>query len=230
MIRQMSCPICEYCDAPHLTDLIASIVTMADSRFAALWIWLVAAGPAVAQTPATPSLQSCGALPTDAQRLRCAERLAGPSGKGAQPGTALSGGWRLSRTQDPRSGTTMVAVTRTAEIKASDAGFAGLMFRCGPARLEALLVMLDPIPPSARPRVTVSSPGSETPFAAQVMQLGTLLQLPDPAMSLATTNWSTATEVSVAVDNGTSIVRGVVSTSGLAGALQVLRSSCGIQP
>jgi hypothetical protein len=191
---------------------------------------LVAASAAAAQPSTVPSLQSCGALPTEAQRLQCAERLAGSTGKGAQGATPLSGGWQLSRTLDPRSGTTLIAVTRTADVQASDTGFAGLMFRCGSARLEALLVMLDPVLPSARPKVTIRAHGAETRFVAEVLQLGTLLLLPDPAMSLAATTWSTAAEISVEIDNGTSIVRGVVPASGLAGAVQVLRSGCGTQP
>jgi hypothetical protein len=192
--------------------------------------WLVAVSVAAAQPSGVPSLQSCGALPTEAQRLQCTERLAGSAGRGAQAATPLSDGWQLSRTQDPHSGTTLIAVTRTADVQASDAGFAGLMFRCGPARPEALLVMLDPVPPSAKPRVAVRADGTETPFVAQVLQLGALLLLPDPAMRLAETTWSTAADISVEIDNGTRIIRGAISARGLAGALQVLRSSCGTQP
>ncbi|MDQ8732554.1 hypothetical protein [Bradyrhizobium sp. LHD-71] len=201
---------------------------------AATWIgtfntlgWLIIASAALAQ-PSTnpPSLQSCGALPTEALRLECANRLAGK----AASATPLSGGWRLSRTSDPHSGTPQTAVTRTADLQASDAGFAGLMFRCTASRLEALLVMLDPVPPGSKPKVTIRVHGKETPFVAQVLQLGELLLLPDPAISLAATTWSTAPDISVEIDNGASTVRGVVPASGLAGALQLLRSSCGASP
>ena len=131
---------------------------------------------------------------------------------------------------DPRSGTTSVAVMRTADTPTSDVSFAGLMFRCGPSQPEALLVLLDPISPSARPNVTIRAQGTETPFVAQPLQLGTLLLLPAQATGLATSVWSTAPAISVEIDNGPSTVRGVVSTSGLAGALEVLRASCGTSP
>lgn len=191
-----------------------------------LLTWMLAASAAVAQPSSAPTLQSCSALPTEAQRLQCAERLVGSAGKSAHSAAPLGDGWRLSRTMDSRSGTMSVAVTRTADIQASDVSFAGLMFRCGPARIETLLVMLDPISPSVRPTVTIRAHGTETPLVAQVLQLGTLLLLPDPATSLATASWSTATEVSFEISQGTSAVRGVVPTSGLAGALQVLRPNC----
>jgi hypothetical protein len=202
------------------------ILRIAADLIAATFIALLPAA-AQAQIAPTPNLQSCAGLRAEAQRLQCAERLLG-SGRSQPASPPLNGGWRLSRTADPQTGRTSVAVMHTADPADSDVGFAGLMFRCGSAGLETLLVVLEPIPPSVKPVVTVRQKSAETNVKAQVLELGTLVLLPDVTTAMAS-QWSALPEISFQIDTGRIKVGGTVPTGGLSGALQALRAGCPMQ-
>ena len=173
-----------------------------------------------------PNLQTCAALPNEGQRVQCAERLLANSGSRPAPAApTLSGDWHLSRTTDPRTGIASVTVLHTADFN-SDADFAGLMFRCGQNGVETLLAILQPIPPSAKPAVTVRSGATETRHTAQVLELGTLLLLPDVSADQAVSQWASSPEIAFQIAASDPSIRGMVPTAGLAAAVQALKPNC----
>jgi hypothetical protein len=115
---------------------------------------------------------------------------------------------------------------QTADIARSDLGLAGLMLRCGENSTELLVVLVQPIPPRAHPKVMVSASGKSAEFTATVVPPGVAVLLPQGASALAAGPWQSATELAVEVDDDQGPIRGIVSLAGLGAAFRTLLSNC----
>jgi hypothetical protein len=117
------------------------------------------------QNSAKPSdLEQCRAITDSAARLRCFERALADHQKQSQSGSRETGAWRLVRTPDPRRGPDAVSIMHTADISRSDPDFAGLMIRCAGDSVEALVIVIEPRLPRARPHVKLGRPGHEASY------------------------------------------------------------------
>jgi hypothetical protein len=179
-------------------------------------------GGAGQNAPIPGDFSRCMALTGDAARLHCFESLVGkPS-----PPARTTGGWRLIRTGDPRGGADAVSIMHTADISRSDPDFAGLMVRCAERDVEALVVVIEPQAPSARPQVKLGLPGREQSYMAAVVPPFTALLLPAEAMSQLTSAAVAGPDLSIELDSEGASVHGLVALAGLSRALDDLRGNC----
>lgn len=186
---------------------------------------------AAAQAPGPGSFERCRAMTEDAARLRCYESATSKPAPKTSPQTPASdtGSWRLVRTHNPKGGQDAVSIMQTADITKSDLDLAGLMLRCSEGGPEVLVVLLTPLPPRARPKVTLTAAGQRTDFTATIVPPGALLLLPKDASELASGPWRTGTTLSVQIDTTQgepALIQGLIPLSGLGGALPVLLANC----
>jgi hypothetical protein len=199
---------------------------------ACLLVGLVAAtmaagtGTAGAQGDPGAAFERCRTISDDAARLRCYEAAAPrPRVKGAP---LAAGGWRLVRTPGPPGEKDAVSIMHTADTARSDVGLAGLMVRCAEHGTDMLVVMVAPLPPRARPQVTLRASGREARFEARVTPPGAALLLPPEAQALLTGPRQTAAEpeLSLEVVSDAATTRGVVPLAGLRLAMAGLAATC----
>ncbi|MGH6794485.1 MAG: hypothetical protein ACREDD_11230 [Methylocella sp.] len=93
----------------------------------------------------------------------------------------------------------MAAILHTADFERSDPRLAGLMLRCGMQGIEAVVVMVEPFPPPARPQITLRVAGQESQFIGTIIPTGAGIRLPGDATSLLTGPWRTAREIEIKV-------------------------------
>jgi hypothetical protein len=198
--------------------------------------WLTAATPVAGQglAPAPPDagagLAACRAIQDDAARLNCyrpAESSLAVSR--AQEVSNFAGAWRLVRSPNPAGGRDAVSIMHTGDLSRSDLEFAGLMLRCGEHAIETLIVLVQPLPPRAHPKVMVAAGHDHAEFTASVVTPGALVLLPPEVLALVEGPWQTAPELAVSVEDEQTRIRGVVALAGLGAALQALRASCPMQ-
>jgi hypothetical protein len=168
----------------------------------------------------------CKMMTDDKARLRCLQDLARHDGKKAPLRTSQDP-WRLVRTPDPRGGHEAVSITRPADTLRSDPDFVGLMIRCGETTdIEVLVALLRPLSLRAHPNIVIAYGGDQTVLPASVAPPGALILLPGDAASLANGPWRNTKELEIAVEDPTTIIRGVVPLDGLGSALVNLLASC----
>jgi hypothetical protein len=205
----------------------------------------------LAQTPPLPqwsapesAFEHCRTIADDAARLRCYEGATSQSPAAApalppaattplppavappQASSTGAGNWRLVRTPNPAGGPDAASIVQTADIARSDLNLAGLMLRCGQTGVEVLIVLLEPLPPRAHPKVSVSTGGATLDFPATVVSPGALVLLPQDASALANGPWKNAAQLTVHVDDSSEQVSGVIPLAGLADALPKLLANC----
>ena len=183
------------------------------------------------QSGPNANLERCRTIADSAARLRCYEDATSKPAAKAVPQTTGIGTWRLVRTRNPNGGPDAVSVMQTADITKSDLDLAGLMLRCGEGGVEVLVVLVDPLPPRAHPKVTVSAAGKSVDFTATVVPPGAAVLLPKDAGVLASGPWTAAAELSVQIDAAAAdeepkSVRGIIPLTGLGGALASLQGNC----
>jgi hypothetical protein len=120
---------------------------------------------------------------------------------------------------------------KTADVTKSDIDLAGLMLRCGKSNFDVRLVLLRPLPPRARPKVSVTASGRTADFIASVVPPGAEVLLPQEATALASGPWQIAPDLSVEVgpvegDDPSTPIRGVIALAGLRAALAQLQANC----
>ncbi|MBW7971546.1 hypothetical protein [Bradyrhizobium sp. BR 10289] len=140
--------------------------------------------------------------------------------------TMLSDGWRLVKTRDTTSNAEIVSVMHVADISKSDINLAGLSLRCGQDGLQAVLILLQPLPRASRPSVVMKAEAKTFEVEAAVVQGGEALLLPGLESKLANGAWQAAGELSVEIAASPSPIQGVIPIRGLAGALRSLPPNC----
>ena len=137
-----------------------------------------------------------------------------------------TGGWRLVRSRDPRGGPDAIAMTRTADFAHSDLNLAGLMLRCAERSFEVLVVLVEPLPPKAKPEVTLGDKTGGLHLTGTVVPPGAAVLLPAEAATLASGPWQRLSEIAVQVRSEQGQTAGVIPLEGLGEAIQTLLVSC----
>jgi hypothetical protein len=167
------------------------------------------------------------ALADGASRSMAAPAIGGnPSSPELIDAGGAAGSWRLVRSATATAATGEAAILHTADFERSDPRLAGLMSRCGREGVEAVVVVVEPFSPHARPQITLRTPGQESQFIGKVIPSGAGIRLPGDATSLVTGPWRTAPELEIKVVAGGAAIDGVVALSGLPKALQSLDAEC----
>ncbi len=133
--------------------------------------------------------------------------------------------WRLVRTPGGVGKPDALSIMHTADFERSDPLLAGLMLRCGDAGIETIIVLIEPFPPEARPKITLRADGQESYFEGRSTLTGVGVRVPIDAMDKATNSWRRARELFVQISEGKTEIDGVVKLSGLDAAIQPL-SAC----
>ena len=177
--------------------------------------------------PASPfaGLTNCSSGVGADQRQRCDDEAFKEVQTRSQS-TQLDGGWRLVKSRNPGGGADAVAVMHAVDAAKSDIGLAGLSFQCGRHGVEMVLILLEPLPRSARPVVILSAGSKQTEFEASVLQTGEALLLPQTASTLAIGEWQSTPELSVQINIKPGPIRGAVPIAGLSNALRYLSQNC----
>jgi len=176
------------------------------------------------------TFERCRTITDHAAQLRCYEEaISEPPADSSQRSTTVSATWHLVRTTDPHGGRDTVSIIKAADISRSDLDLAGLVLRCHDGAIEVLLVLIEPLPPRAQPKVTVEAAGRRTEFNARVVSPGALVLLPSEATKLAAGPWQAAPELSITVAANPISIRGVISLAGLAAALPALQANCPLE-
>jgi hypothetical protein len=185
---------------------------------------------ALAQGSPGTNFERCRAVGDDAARLRCYEDATSPPQSSTeQPSRRLDldkGNWRLVRTPDLSSGRDVVSIMHTADIAKSDIDLAGILIRCGEHNIETVVVLVTPLPPRARPKVTLSAGGGSAEFTGSIVPPGAEVLLPGGATDLLSRSLGRAVEVAVQVSDRVSQINGIVSLIGLDVALPELMANC----
>jgi hypothetical protein len=115
----------------------------------------------------------------------------------------------------------------TADTTRSDPDFAGLMLRCRDAGPEALVVLIIPLPPRARPQVTFHGRGDRVMrFDATVDISASSILLPRQAALALIGPWHALDETSIEIEADGMSIRGVVALNGLDQAVTQLMANC----
>jgi len=205
------------------------LCTLSSQVLAALLCLVWLPEPAEAQSPnqqPSPSpLARCRAITDEKLRLSCYEHSTSTS-TGQSDQHALTSGWKLVRTKNPADGREIISIMQTADISRSDLNFAGLMLRCNGGSFQIVFALIEPLPPRARPQITLSAGSAKVTFAASVLSPGLLISLPAEASTLAEEPWLTVPELKVSIRDQESHIDGVIPLTGLRSGLQLLRSNC----
>jgi hypothetical protein len=140
--------------------------------------------------------------------------------------TTLTGGWRLVKSRDPNGGGQIVSIMHAVDMTKSDFGLAGLSLRCGAIGLEAILILLDRVPSTPPPAVTLQAGETKARIDASVLQDGRTILLPFGATTVSNAAKKGATEVSVTIETQPQSIAGVVPITGLLSALNSLSVYC----
>ena len=175
-----------------------------------------------------PALDRCRAIPDGPARLRCYDESLPKAPPAATLGSSRDiGGWRLVRTPHPRGGPEVVSIMRAADPSRSAAEFVGLMLRCGAPEIEVLPVVIPPLPPRARPKVTIGSGSDVLEMDATVTSPGAAILLPRQASDAVRARWLRLPRLEIAIAHDGATIGGSVSLEGLVPALQALDAACG---
>jgi hypothetical protein len=188
--------------------------------------YLVGTPAAFAGDPdASQGFERCKTIADNQARLDCLKKLLAPA---ASPeARSAQDSWPLIVTHHPAGGRDAVAIMRTADTGRSDPDLAGLMIRCEEKPgFEVLLALVRPFPPRAQRDVVVGSGTTQLVLHAEASALGTGLILPIEATLFTTGPWQGLKELTVAIKDPETEIRGVIPLDGLAPAMAKLSASC----
>ena len=160
--------------------------------------------------------------------MRCKKKEdTGPSTDVSQQQQPEPGTWQLARTPNPASGPETISIMKRANATGSNQDIAGLMLRCGEgATTQVLVVLTEPLPLRAHPKVTVVAGATTTELTASVVTPGALVLLPEKASALVEDAWQSVPELAVSISDNRRSLHGVVLLADISTALQTLQSNC----
>ncbi len=188
---------------------------------------LLAARSAQSEPP-QPGLHNCMSGANPGLQQECDRQATEQVGSGSRI-TPLAGGWQLVQSKNPGGGADAVSVMHVADTARSDVSLAGLNLQCGRQGVEVVLVILERLSRTSRPKVILAAGSSQAEFEASVVQSGEALLLPSAAANLAAAEWQKANELAIEIETQAGAIRGTVPMIGLAAALQTLKTRCTIQ-
>lgn len=193
--------------------------------------WMIATTAALCQDSGKPSklnteAEHCSRIKDERERMRC-EKEEEPSTNVSQPPPPELGTWRLIRTPNPAGGPESISITKSANTTGSDPDFAGLMLGCGEgATTQVLVILVEPLPPRAHPKVTVVAGATTTEFTATVVPPGASVLLPEKASALVEDAWQSVPELSISISENRRSIHGVISLADIGTAMRTLQSNC----
>ena len=160
--------------------------------------------------------------------MRCKkEEDSGPSTNVSQQPPPEPGTWQLARTPNPAGGPESISIMKSANTTGSDQDIAGLMLRCSEgATTQVLVVLIEPLPLRAHPKVTVVAGATTTEFTASVVTPGALVLLPEKASALVEDAWQSVPELAVSISENRRSFHGVISLAEISTAIRTLQSNC----
>jgi hypothetical protein len=193
--------------------------------------WMITTTAALCQDSGKPGklnteAEHCSRIKDERERMRC-EKEEDPSTNVSQPPPPEPGTWRLIRTLNPAGGPESISIAKTANIAASDPDIAGLMLRCGEgATTQVMVVLVEPLPLRAHPKVTVVAGATTTEFTASVVAPGASVLLPEKASALVEDAWQSVPELSISISENRRSIHGVISLADIGTAMRTLQSNC----
>jgi hypothetical protein len=139
---------------------------------------------------------------------------------------ARPGDWYLVQSANPHGGPDAISMIHNADTSRSDLDLAGLMLRCSEKGVDVAIVVVTPVPPQARPAVTIRANDQEWRFDASIVSPGAELLLPGEATNLTRSSWQSAGELAVKVSWLEHSFGGVIPIDGLTQALAILIPKC----
>jgi len=212
------------CTPRHVTLGLAAIICI---------YWMFTTTAALCQDSGKPrklekEVEHCSGIKDEHERMRCKKKEdTGPSTDVSQQQQPEPGTWQLARTPNPAGGPETISIMKSANATGSDQDIAGLMLRCGEgATTQVLVVLTEPLPLRAHPKVTVVAGATTTEFTASVVTPGALVLLPEKASALVEDAWQSVPELAVSISDSRRSLHGVVLLADISTALQTLQSNC----
>lgn len=115
---------------------------------------------------------------------------------------------------------------RSADPARSAPEFVGIMLRCGNAEIDVLAVVIPPLPPRAKPVVTVGTGPQARQVIAEVTPPGAAIRLPAEASADARANWGGLERLDLVITHDGQSIRGGIELGGFTPALQALSAAC----
>jgi len=134
-------------------------------------------------------------------------------------------GWRFARSPTAGGGNA-VSVMRTVDPSRSDFEIAGLMFRCAASGTDAVVIMLTPFKPDARPKVSIDLGGVRVDAEASVLPSGAGLLIPRDLVSVFAARDKAQADLRIEVSMGGKPLVGEIRRLYAAPALQRLQAQC----
>jgi hypothetical protein len=195
--------------------------------------WMIITATAFGQDSGKPrklnrELEHCSRIKDERERMRCEkEEASRPSTNVSQPPPPEPGTWQLARTPNPAGGPESISIMKSANTTGSGQDIAGLMLRCGEgATTQVLVVLIEPLPPRAHPKVTVVAGTTTTEFTASVVTPGALVLLPEKASALVEDAWQSVHELAVSISENRRSLHGVIPLADISTAMRTLQSNC----
>jgi hypothetical protein len=172
--------------------------------------------------------EHCSRIKNERERMRCEkEEDSGRSPNVSQQPPPEPGTWQLARTPNPAGGPESISIMKSATTTGSDQDIAGLMLRCGEgATTQVLVVLIEPLPLRAHPKVTVVAGATTTEFTASVARPGALVLLPEKASALVEDAWQSVPELAVSISENRRSLHGVILLADISTAMRTLQSNC----
>lgn len=146
---------------------------------------------------------------------------------GAPEGEAeAQGGWHLVPADLGAAKKGSAAILHTADFERSDPRLAGLMLRCAPQGIEAVIVVVEPFPPHAQPKILMRTPEQSSHFTGSVIPTGAGIRLPGEATALVKSGGTKEQDVEIKVSESGAEMSGTIALSGLPKALEWLGREC----
>ncbi len=212
------------CTPRHVTLGVAAIICM---------YWMITTTAALCQDSGKlrkldREVEHCSRIKDEPERMRCEkEEDSRPSTNFSQQPPPEPGTWQLARTPNPAGGPESISIMKSANITESAQDIAGLMLRCGEgATTEVLIVLIEPLPLRAHPKVTVVAGATTTELTASVVTPGALVLLPEKASALVEDAWQSVPELAVSISENRRSLHGVIALADISTAMRTLQSNC----
>ncbi|RAI43667.1 hypothetical protein [Rhodoplanes roseus] len=115
---------------------------------------------------------------------------------------------------------------RAADPVRSDQELVGLMLRCGDFDLEVLPIVIPPLPPRAKPSVTLGSLRGTRTYEGSAAPPGSAILLPSEAAANAKESWFGSPELEIGILHDGTTIKGVVALDGISTAVGTLTAAC----
>ena len=196
--------------------------------------WMITTIAALCQDSGKPTklnreVVHCRHIKDERERVRCEkEEDSRPSTNVSKQKQPESGTWQLARTPNPAGGPESISIMKSANTTGSDQDIAGLMLRAVAkgATTQVLVVLIEPLPLRAHPKVTVVAGATTTEFTASVVTPGAFVLLPEKASALVEDAWQSVPELAVSISENRRSLHGVISLADISTAMRTLQSNC----